>query len=160
MSLQVRYDSHLGGFDDAPSATGYTYRRAAETAAKWHNMTQVRAKREDGYPSPTHIWLPCHSQAHCRSASYASRNARKWAAVAASPQLPHVARHHPLEGRPDDDQGGPFARHCVGEASVAAERAARAQRAVLSLPSSQLAHVSALLPGYSYVHVPGQLYLE
>lgn len=97
-------------------------------------------------------------QDHCQSPAYASRNARKWAAVTASPALARLARHHPLEGggtAPPPE--GPFSRLC-GQGGPGA--VARAQRAALRLPSSQLAHVAALLPGYHFVHVPGQLYLE
>ena len=104
-----------------------------------------------------------------------------------SPAFPSLSRHHPFDGplALTGTLGGatsdaaassgtsPYSLLCgasdrriassgtdATEPGVDSRSYARAQRAVLDFPSSQLVHVSALLPGYSFVHVPGQLYLE
>ena len=105
-------------------------------------------------------------QTHCRSAAYASRNKRKWESISSSPWHRRLARHHPLEGSSSpqsSSNGSPYAHLCShGHAreDAAPDTVQPLLRTSLELPSSQLAHVAALLPGYEFAHIPGQLYLE
>ena len=120
------------------------------------------------------LWWNKTMQEIGQSDAYRARNAEKWASVTSAPGWAlYGGDRHPLEGQPqpppqqqhqqevDPDALAPMGRSPYLKPPPQGPRSwSEAQATFLDHPHAQVEHLGAALPGYSYVHVPAQLYLD